>query len=175
MRGVLLMAAGGAFYTLNDATMKFALSDISYGRAILVRGVACCALLFLAGLLRSGTKLFRWTNLFGQLECGLYYILASFLFIYSLPFLSFPIAVTALYTSPLFIVLLAPWFLRERLTAARVAVAVFGFFGVALAARAQDSAFSWMVLLPVGSALATAMRDITLRKLIRSDTSFSIL
>jgi len=171
-----MMTAGGAFYTFNDAAMKMALVDMTYGRAILVRGVMSCALLFLVAVIKWGPALLAWKNLRGQMECSFYYVLASFLFIYSLPFLSFPVAITALYTSPLFIALLAPWLLKERLNATRIISALIGFAGVALAARSGDhSSFSWLVLLPVGSALATAMRDITLRRLVRTENSVSIL
>jgi drug/metabolite transporter (DMT)-like permease len=171
-----MMTAGGAFYTFNDAAMKMALVDMTYGRAILVRGVMSCALLFLVAVIKWGPALLVWKNLRGQMECSFYYVLASFLFIYSLPFLSFPIAITALYTSPLFIALLAPWLLKERLNATRVISSLIGFAGVALAARSGDnSSLSWLVLLPIGSALATAMRDITLRRLVRTDNSVSIL
>jgi drug/metabolite transporter (DMT)-like permease len=171
-----MMTAGGAFYTFNDAAMKMALVDMTYGRAILVRGVMSCALLFLVVVIKWGPKPLAWKNLRGQMECSFYYVLASFLFIYSLPYLSFPVAITALYTSPLFIALLAPWLLKERLNATRVISSLIGFAGVALAARSGDnSSFSWLVLLPIGSALATAMRDITLRRLVRTENSVSIL
>lgn len=171
-----MMTAGGAFYTFNDAAMKMALVDMTYGRAILVRGVMSCALLFVIVFVKWGPKPFAWKSLRGQMVCSFNYVLASFLFIYSLPFLSFPVAITALYTSPLFIVLLAPWLLNERLNATRIISSLIGFAGVALAARSDDnSSFSWLVLLPVGAALATAMRDITLRKLVRTENSVSIL
>ena len=171
-----MMTAGGAFYTFNDAAMKMALVDMTYGRAILVRGVMSCALLFLVVVIKWGPASLAWKNLRGQMECSFYYVLASFLFIYSLPYLSFPVAITALYTSPLFIALLAPWLLKERLNATRVISSLIGFAGVALAARSGDnSSFSWLVLLPIGSALATAMRDITLRRLVRTENSVSIL
>lgn len=175
MKGVLLMAVGGAFYTFNDAAMKLALADMPYGRAILVRGIFCCVLLLAIAQIQFGLKRLLWSNTRGQLLCGLFYVLASFLFIYSLPFLSFPVAITALYTSPLFIVLLAPWLLGERLTLARVLASLAGFLGVALVARSDVVSFSWLVLLPIASALATALRDITLRKLVSTENSLSIL
>src|SRR4029079_12748454 len=115
---------------------------------------------------RFGFRYLGWKNFRGQLTCSTWYILASFLFIYSLPFLSFPVAITALYTSPLFIVLLAPWFLGERINALRIVATLAGFLGVGLAAQTDNVTISWFVLLPVGSALATALRDISLRKLV---------
>jgi drug/metabolite transporter (DMT)-like permease len=175
MRGALMMTAAGAFYTLNDAAMKLALSDTSNGWAIFIRGVNCCAVLLIVAFQGKGFVKLRWTNLRGQLECGAYYVLAAFLFIYSLPNLSFPVAVTALYTSPLFLVLLAPLLLHERLNSVRLSATVVGFLGAALTARPSTGVFSWLVLFPLGSAFATAMRDITLRKLVQSDNSFSIL
>src|SRR5215472_6417591 len=163
MRGALMMTAAGAFYTFNDAAMKIALSDTSNGWAIFIRGVICCAVLLIVAFQGKGLVALGWRNLRGQLECGGYYVLAAFLFIYSLPLLSFPVAVTALYTSPLFLVLLAPLLLEERINSVRLGATAVGFFGAALTARPNTGAFSWVVLFPLGSALATAMRDITLR------------
>lgn len=170
-----MMTAAGAFYTFNDAAMKIALSDTSNGWAIFIRGVICCAVLLIVAFQGKGLVALGWRNLRGQLECGGYYVLAAFLFIYSLPLLSFPVAVTALYTSPLFLVLLAPLSLEERINSVRLGATAVGFFGAALTARPNTGAFSWVVLFPLGSALATAMRDITLRRLVRTDNSISIL
>lgn len=169
------MAVGGVFYALSDAAMKVALADMSFGRATLVRGVLCCLLLLVIAKIQFGLQRLAWNNPRGQLLCGFFYVLASSLFIYSLPLLSFPVAVTALYTSPLFIVLLVPWLLGERLTGVRILASIAGFLGVALTAHSEGISFSWWTLLPIGSALAIALRDIVLRKLVSTENSLSLL
>jgi drug/metabolite transporter (DMT)-like permease len=88
---------------------------------------------------------------------------------------SFSVAITAAYTNPLFLVLLSPWLLFERVGPARIAAVIIGFLGIALISRPEAGAFSWAILLPIGSALFGAFRDVWMRRLIRSDSSVSIL
>lgn len=175
MRGIVLMMLGTAFFTLNDAAMKYALTDMPYGLAIGIRGVTSCLILVTVVYFKTGINAVVWNNVRGQLAATFLYVLASFLYLLCLPNLSFPIAVTAIYTAPLFAVILAWRFLGERMQPVRGVATVIGFIGVVLAVGAQDASVSWVVLLPVGSALATAIRDIKLKPLLRSEGSFSIL
>lgn len=170
-----MMLLSTAFFSLNDATMKLALAELPYGHAFAVRGIVSCALLLVVVRLKFGMGQFVIKNWKGQIICAIYFFLASFLYIYSLPFLSLPVAVTAVYTAPLFIALLAPWLLRERSNYLIISATLIGFLGVALAAGYESTAFSWLILLPIASALATAMRDIELRTLTKTDSVLSIL
>ena len=170
-----MMIASGAFYTLQDAAMKLALADMPYGRAIAIRGVTSCALLLAIVHLKWGLRYLAIRNWPRQMRCAFYFILASFLYVYALPSLPLSVAVTGVYTTPLFTALLAPWLLHERLDAIKFIATVFGFVGVALVAQADSAAISWWALLPVASALAIAMRDVELRQLIRSENSMSII
>lgn len=175
MKAIALMLLGSASFTMNDAAMKLALASLPYGQAVALRGVTSCLLLFAFAFLKIGMKAAIWHNVRGQFEASAWYVVASFAYVYALPYLDFPVAVTAVYTAPLFAVILAWWFLDETLRPVTVLSTILGFAGVILAVGIHGSALDWMVLLPVASALATAIRDIKLRGLTKSENSFSIL
>lgn len=174
-RGIILMVLGCAFFTANDAAMKLAISEISITQAIFLRGFAVCV----------GLLIFQWRKIVGAINremplkqqtlCAALLALSILLFVGSLSSLSLPIAVTAVYTSPLFVVLLAPALLNEALTKAKVAAVCLGFFGAILVVAPPASEFSWVIALPLAGALVNAWRDIELRRLVPKTSTFSIL
>lgn len=174
MNGVALMLLSSACFTLNDAALKLALTWLPYGQAVAIRGISSCALLFVFVIFKAGPRAVLWSNAAGQIESTCWFVLTSFLFVYSLPYLDFAVAITALYTAPLFSVVLAWFFLGERVSCSKVAAAVVGFVGVALTAG-FTAQIEWAILSPIGAALCTALRDIKLTKLLRSENSLSIL
>lgn len=175
MKAIALILLGSAAFTFNDVTMKLALASMPFGQTVTIRGITSCILLFAVAVLKTGVRAAIWNDVRGQLEAMLWYVASAFLYIYSLPYLDFPVAVTAVYTAPLFSVLLAWWFLGEKLRPITIVSTLLGFVGVVLAVGFEKSAIQWMVILPVMTGLATAIRDIKLRRLIRSENSFSIL
>jgi drug/metabolite transporter (DMT)-like permease len=77
--------------------------------------------------------------------------------------------------SPIFVALLSAPMLGERVHASRWIAILIGFAGVLIAVRPASDAFEWALLIPLGTALTTGVRDIVTRQLSRTDTSISIL
>ena len=175
MRGSLMMLGAGLFYTLNDAILKLAVAHLSFGEVIFIRGSVSCLLLLIIALFGGLTSQLRWKDVRGQILCAIFYIAGAGFLVISLRHLSFPVAITAFYTSPLFAALLAPYILNEPIKGMRIAAALVGFVGVALVARPDSSGFSWFILLALAAGLANTLRDITVGRVVRSDGSFSIL
>lgn len=175
MKSIALMLLGSAAFTLNDAAMKLALTSLPYGQTLTIRGLVSCALLLAFAFFKVGIRAAVWNNARGQIEITCWYVGASFLFMYSLPHLDFPVAVTAVYTAPLFSVLLAWRFLGEKLRAVTVISTLLGFAGVTLAVGVESKVIHWIVILPILSGLLTAIRDSRIGGLLRSENSFSII
>ena len=174
LKGIALMLLACLLYTFNNAAMKLVLEDIPLGQAILIRGLVVCAPLLLLTRMRGGQPFRR--SLFGaQSICAVLSVLTVCLFVGSLPYLSLPVAVTVSYTSPLFVILMAPLLLGERIGVIRGGAAVIGFAGVVMIAHPAGGAFSWVILMPLGSALFMGLRDIAFRRFLASHDSLSIL
>ena len=175
LRGILLGIAGMGCITFNDAMMKLVISDIPVGQAIFVRG--CFAMLPITWLVyRTG----GWRTLVvqrraSQAWCAVLLALPLFVFVYSLSQLPLSLATIIFFTNPLFVTLLAPRFLGERLTRVRVLAVLAGFVGAVIVMQPTAAAFKWIMLGPVFVALLTAVRELVIRRVVVEESSGSIL
>ncbi|MEO0486633.1 MAG: DMT family transporter [Pseudomonadota bacterium] len=79
------------------------------------------------------------------------------------------------FTSPIWVLLLAPIFLGERLTLVKIAFAALGFFGVWIVARPDFSAPEPGILIAAAAALGFAGSAIFTKMLTRTETITCIL
>lgn len=170
--GLILLACG--LLSLNDAAMKLVVADTPIYQAIFIRGViALVPILFLARR-QGGIQTLRWRNLRGQMVAAFLWAGSVFLFTACLQFLPLAIATVMIYTSPLFVAVLAPRFLGERVGWRHICAVIIGFLGVIFVVQPGGEQISWAVLMPFAAAFILAIRDIGLRQLVVSDNSLSI-
>lgn len=79
------------------------------------------------------------------------------------------------FTSPIWVILLSPLLLGERLTSARMAAAALGFVGILIVARPDFSHLDPGVLAAAGSAVCFAATSIATKALTRGITVVSIM
>ncbi|MEP3345955.1 MAG: DMT family transporter [Litoreibacter sp.] len=79
------------------------------------------------------------------------------------------------FTSPIWVALLAPFFLSERLTPLRIFVAVLGFIGVLIVARPDMSNLELGSIFAAGSAIGFAGSAIATKKLTATSSTTCIL
>lgn len=79
------------------------------------------------------------------------------------------------FTNPLWVALLAPIFLKERLTLPNALAALFGFAGVLVIAQPGVSPIEWGHLAGLGAALGFALTNMATRGLSRRDSALCIL
>ncbi len=79
------------------------------------------------------------------------------------------------FTAPLWVAILAPVFLRERLTWPRILAGIVGFAGVLLVVRPGAMTVSTGVLIGLVSALGFASSMICTKRLTRTDSPFKII
>ncbi|MGL4310621.1 MAG: DMT family transporter [Paracoccaceae bacterium] len=79
------------------------------------------------------------------------------------------------FTSPIWVILLSPLFLGERLTRFKILAALIGFAGAMLVARPDFSALDPGMLAAAGSALCFACSAILTKRLTRGESITSIL
>ena len=169
------MVIGYSLIVLNDALMKLAIVEIPVTQAIFVRSVvAMFPILLLAGRY-GGMRALRWRNFTGQFITGALAVGAIVSLITGLRYLPFAETVVIVHASPLFVVAMAPFLLRERVGWRRRSAVAAGFLGVVLVAQPAGGQMSWYLLLPLAAALFSATRDIMLRRMVASESSVSIL
>ena len=79
------------------------------------------------------------------------------------------------FTSPLWVILLAPFVLGERFTTLRLVAAAFGFAGILIVTRPFGGPVGIGVLAAAGSAVFFALTSILTKRLTRNESMVSIL
>lgn len=79
------------------------------------------------------------------------------------------------FTSPIWVILLSPIFLGERITRMRALAGVMGFAGILIVARPDFGNLNLGVLAAAGSALSFALTNILTKSLTRGESIVSIL
>jgi len=175
LRSLGLMAMGILLLTANDATTKYLVQSHPIGQVVGLRQAATLLVLIPYMMFFSRWSLLRVVDLRGQLMRGMLFIIGSMLIVWSLAVLPLATAITMLYLSPIFMVILSVPLLGERISRHRWIAVIGGFAGVLIIMRPGAEAFQWVLLLPLLAAMVNALRDVITRRLARTETSISIL
>lgn len=79
------------------------------------------------------------------------------------------------FTTPIWVILLSPLILGERITAIGLLSAAIGFVGILIVARPDPDNISWGLMAAAGCAVFFAMTAIFTRKLTQTETVMTIL
>jgi drug/metabolite transporter (DMT)-like permease len=158
--GIAAMLAGAGSFVVGDSFMKVVTSDLPPFEVLFLRGVAAtlaCGLLLVAlgdwRLVSSALHPRALLRAAGETLSVLCYIVAL---------ARLPIAdtIAILQTAPLILILSVAFLLRERVGAARVALALVGFAGAVLVAQPGSAGISAAALFAFASAVLIAARDL---------------
>jgi hypothetical protein len=175
LRSIGLMALGILLLTANDAATKYLVQSHPIGQVVGLRQAATLLVLIPYMMFFSRWSLLRVVDLRGQLARGMMFIIGSVLIVWSLAVLPLATAITMLYLSPIFMVILSVPLLGERISRHRWIAVIGGFAGVLIIMRPGAAGFQWVLLLPLLAAMVNALRDVITRRLARTETSISIL
>jgi drug/metabolite transporter (DMT)-like permease len=160
LSGIVAMLAGTGAFVVGDSFMKVVTSDLPPFEVLFLRGVAatlaCGLLLVVLGDWRVVSSALHPRALLraaGETLSVLCYIVA-------LARLPIADAIAILQTAPLIVILAVAFLLRERVGAARVALALVGFAGAVLVAQPGSAGISPAALFAFASALLIAARDL---------------
>ena len=175
LRSLGLMALGLLLLTANDATSKYLVQSHPIGQVVGLRQASTLLVLIPYMIFFSRWSLLRVVDLRGQLMRGTLFIIGSVLIVWSLAELPLATAITMLFISPIFMVILSVPLLGERISRHRWIAVIGGFAGVLIIMRPGGSTFQWALLLPLLAAMVNALRDVITRRLARTETSIAIL
>jgi len=175
LKGIVSMIAGIGLIAINDALMKLAVTTLPVGEAIFVRGAF--ALVVMACILprMGGLTALRWNRPMGPLISAACFTSGLFLFVTSLSLMPLATASVMIFASPLFVTVLAPLILGERVGWWRRIAVLLGFAGAVVVIQPGSDAFTWIVVLPLLAAFADGIREIVTRRVIVHETTISML
>ncbi len=175
LRSLLLMTLGIALLTGSDAASKYLVQSHPVGQVIGLRQAATLMVLIPYMMFFSSWRALRVVDWRGQLMRGALFLIGSVFIVWSLGVLPLATAITMLFASPIFMVVLSAPLLGERIGRHRWIAVIGGFAGVLIILRPGAESFQWALLLPLLAALVNALRDVLTRRLARTETSIAIL
>jgi drug/metabolite transporter (DMT)-like permease len=174
-KGIACMTAGAMLLTTNDAIVKHLTVGLAVGQIMCLRAVVlAAAMLAVMGCL-GRLEALRMRDPVGQGLRALFMLGGSYFFIGGLAHLPLADNQALAFAGPLFTTLLAIPILGEQVGWRRWSALAIGFAGVLLMLRPSGEGFAWAALLPLGAAVAGALRDIWTRRLSASESSLGIL
>ncbi|MEX2649199.1 MAG: DMT family transporter [Alphaproteobacteria bacterium] len=164
--GILCITAAMTLLTVSDAIVRGLTDRLPIMAVVFLRSfVAVLPVLVMLHVQRAWLGL-RTPRLAAQLARGALIIASYTLYLKGLTSgLSFALAVALVFTSPLFVALLSPIALGERVTARRWLGTIIGFAGVLVALQPGVGSFQVVSLYCLGSGLCYACSSLLARRL----------
>ncbi len=175
LAGIAAMVVGAGLLALNDAVSKHLAEHYPIGQVICLRQAAAMLFMLPYAWMTAGRGALRVVNIRGQFLRGMLFVLGNVLVLGSLSRLPLSFVIAVLFTSPLFVAMLSPAMLAERVRPHHWIAIAAGFVGVVLIVRPAGSGFHWVLLLPLCAAFTNALRDTYTRRLSRTESSIAVL
>ena len=169
----MLVACG--FLTANDALMKSLVTALPLGQVIAIRGAFALIVVILLAPRVGGYSRMRAKRQKNVLLCSGLLVINIILFPLSLPYMSLADAIILAYTSPIWVVALAPTFLAEKVRWQQWMAVLIGFLGAWFVIKPEGGSFNWAVVFPLTVAFIVGVRDMVTRKIASSETALSIV
>ena len=174
-RGILCMIAGVFVLTTQDAITKWLTDGYHPGEITFYRGLFSFIPIAILAARTDGFAALRANRLGANLVRGLFALATSALIVWAFSVLPLAEALAIVFASPLILAALSGPMLGERVGWRRWASVAVGFLGVMLLTRPSTAGVELVVLIPLGAALCSALRDIATRKLGGHDSATTII
>ena len=169
------MLLGCGLLTANDAFMKSLVSSLPLGQVIFLRAITASITILLLLPLVGGAARLKIHRYRSVLLCGSLLVFNIVVFPLCLPHMHFADAIILAYTSPIWVVALAPWLLKEQVGWRQWLAVTIGFVGAALVIKPEGGALHWAVAIPLVVACMVGLRDIVTRHIAKRESAVSIV
>lgn len=173
LAGVALGISGYGVFSLQDAAVKWLVTDYTVWQVMFVRSVTLTALLVLIAR-RAGLVAAARSRNKGAILLRAPLILAAWLCYYNAAReLGLAELTTLYYAAPVMVILLSILFLKERVHAMRWVAVTVGFAGVVVAANPGERPDLWPAILVLIAAALWAWSSILVRQIMTRDTTLN--
>ncbi len=139
----------------------------------ILRSAMGLPLIILASVFGFGTL---WALRIWAVALRSFFVAFAMLFYFgSLAFMPLAQALAGLFTSPIFILLITAFILREPVGPARIFAVLLGFIGILLVLDSDWSTLNWISFLPVVGGVFYAMGAVATRQLCEGESTLSML
>jgi drug/metabolite transporter (DMT)-like permease len=176
LRAVLWMCGALVSFSLiaiagREASRVVSTTELMFWRGLI--GITVLGSLFLASPRRRRDLMSGQPKL--QIARSLVHFGAQFSWLYCLTLIPLAQLFALEFTAPLWVAVLAPLLLGERLTPLRIGAALLGFAGALVVVQPGQTALSYGAILALLSAVGFACNMIATKQLTKTDTAFTML
>jgi drug/metabolite transporter (DMT)-like permease len=173
--GVMLMLLGLALYPISDAFVKHLMGTYSVHQTTFLRAFTRFFPLLIAVMTQGGIRKILGTSSYAlhavRLSVNLVY---TYSFMYAFSIASLTTIYTLSYTSPLFMIILSAFLLKESAGKEKWAAVAVGLLGVLVAVRPGQGVFEIAALLVLFATFLGALNKILMRRLAATEHSLAI-
>ena len=175
VRGIWLMIIGSAVLVTNDAVTKYLTEGFPVWQVLALRHIAAVFVILLYAKYVTGWDALKVGHWPSQILRGFTFIGTTVLVTISLSLLPLATFTAIVFSGPFFVAALSVPLLGESVGWRRWAAIGIGFIGVLIIVRPGSHSFEVALLIPVITAVFSALRDIVTRKISVTETSLGIL
>lgn len=173
-RGAILLIMSAAVFTADVSVLRYLSSNVPFEQIIFFRSLS--QLLIISVWIRMAPEIPftspRWHMLVIR---GITSLVCWWLYYLSFKKLDLAVASTLTFTTSLFVVLLAPFILHEKIGLKRGIATILGFIGVVLASEVKSYGIDSGVLLGLASAFFAAILVFQNRLLVKTEHTATIM
>ncbi len=175
LTGILLMCAGVACLSVNDALAKALTATYSPVQILFLRNLIAVPFAVLIAYRMGGAPALRSHRPLAHLARAVVWLAAAVLFFTSLMHLQLAEATALIFVAPLFITAMSALVLAEHVGWRRWSAVIVGFIGVLIVVRPGAASFQPASLLPVATAFFYALLMLSARWLDPRESVWTLL
>lgn len=167
-KALLCLMTSALLFSIMGVCIRFASETVDNPTVVFFRN-AVGLFIFIPMLLKHGFSFIKTDKLWMHTWRSIVGLAAMYGFFYAIAHLKLSNAMVFSYSSPIFIPLIAYFFLKERISKGMIIAAVIGLMGVLLVAKPDQGVFNAISFIGLGACFLSAMAFVTVRALTSTE------
>ncbi len=167
-KALLCLMTSALLFSIMGVCIRFASETVDNPTVVFFRN-AVGLFIFIPMLLKHGFSFIKTDKLWMHTWRSIVGLAAMYGFFYAIAHLKLSNAMVFSYSSPIFIPLIAYFFLKERISTGMIIAAVVGLMGVLLVAKPDQGVFNAISFIGLGACFLSAMAFVTVRALTNTE------
>lgn len=167
-KALLFLMTSALLFSIMGVCIRFASETVDNATVVFFRN-AVGLFIFIPMLFKQGLSFIKTDKLWMHTWRSIVGLAAMYGFFYAIAHLKLSNAMVFSYSSPIFIPLIAYFFLKEKITRTMVLAAVVGLIGVLFVAKPDQGLFNSLSLIGLGACFLSAMAFVTVRALTSTE------
>lgn len=167
-KALLCLMTSALLFSIMGVCIRFASETVDNPTVVFFRN-AVGLFIFIPMLFKQGLSFIKTDKLWMHTWRSVVGLAAMYGFFYAIAHLKLSNAMVFSYSSPIFIPLIAYFFLKEKISLGMIIAAVVGLIGVLLVAKPDQGMFNALSAIGLGACFLSAMAFVTVRALTSTE------